>query len=69
MSWAGTLLQIVGVFGLSTRFICPSVAFATMLTGSVIWMVLAARRKMWSLATLNAAFCVSNVIGIYQWAP
>jgi drug/metabolite transporter (DMT)-like permease len=66
--WAGTLMQISGVFCLSARIAPPAAAFGIMLAGSLIWAVKAARARDWSVAALNAAFTVSNVVGIVRWA-
>lgn len=67
LRWVGALLQVVGVFALSTRAIHPAVAFLIMLVGALALLIEAARKRDWSLATMNAAFSVSNAIGVVQW--
>lgn len=66
--WIGTIAQVVGVFLLSTKFCEPVGAFGVMLIGSAAWVVAATLAREWSALTLNAAFTLSNIIGIWRWA-
>lgn len=68
MSWLGTAFQIVGVFMLSSNLFNMPLTFAIMNVGSIIWLVLVARRKEWPLVALNAVYVISNTIGMLRWA-
>lgn len=67
LKWVGTGTQVSGVFLLSGRAAEPPVAFAVMLLGSAAWVVAAVSMREWSVVALNAAFTVSNVLGVYRW--
>lgn len=67
LRWFGTGCQIVGVFALSGRIVEPAAAFSVMLAGSTAWLVVGLRLREPSLVALNAAFTVSNVLGICRW--
>lgn len=68
MRWAATAFQIVGVFALSSRLVPPVAAFCVMSAGSVLWLSCAWHGKEWPAVALNAAFTLSNVVGIWRWA-
>jgi len=67
IKWFGTAVQILGVFALSSRAMPASGAFAVMLAGSVVWLLISWAEREWSVATLHAAFTTSNLIGIARW--
>lgn len=66
-AWLATIFQIIGVFCLSGRLTTPVIAFSVMTVGSIGWMIEGARRRIWSIVTLNAVFTISNIIGIVRW--
>lgn len=67
LKWFGTAAQVVGVFLLAGRLIEPWAAYIVMLAGSAAWTLAALQMREWSMMALNAAFTVSNVIGIWRW--
>lgn len=67
LSWIGTALQIAGAAGLATRWLAPADAYLLMLLGSAIWVEVAAKRRIWSLVTMQMAFFVLNLIGVWRW--
>ncbi len=67
MRWAATAFQIVGVFALSSRAVPPVAAFCVMSVGSTLWLLGAWRGREWPAVALNAAFTLSNAVGIWRW--
>lgn len=67
LAWVGTALQVAGAAGLATRWVAPPDAYLVMLAGSAIWLDLAARRRDWPLAAMQAVFVTLNLIGVWQW--
>jgi len=65
--WAGTALQIAGVFAMSSRLAPPWAAFMIMFAGSLVWSSAAVLTRDWPAATLNLAFVGSNLLGIWRW--
>jgi hypothetical protein len=60
-------MQIVGAFAVASRAVEPSIGFGLMLAGNLAWVGASVRMREWSVLTCNAAFAVSNIIGLLQW--
>jgi hypothetical protein len=65
IAWFGTLSSICGSFLVAfSIFVAGYVAF---LTGAVLWLLIALKRKDRALVALNAVFTIANVIGLIRF--
>lgn len=64
LAWIGTVTSILGSFTVALGFMLPGYSLFTV--GAVSWLTVGAKRRDWSLVTLNATFFLANLIGLYR---
>ncbi len=64
ISWVGTLSSVAGSFTVAMKFFLAGYIF--FLVGSVSWLIVGIVRRDTALITLNGAFLLANLIGVYN---
>ncbi len=67
LKWTGTATGIAGATLVALNVSISGWGFVLFLASSVSWTVAALRMRENSLALLQGAFTVINVLGIYRW--
>ncbi|HEY1630834.1 MAG TPA: nicotinamide mononucleotide transporter [Rhizomicrobium sp.] len=65
--WIGTALQIFGCLTLALNIASSAWAFPVMLAGSALCIVASLARRDRALLALNAAYSLTNIVGILRW--
>ena len=64
IAWIGTVASIAGSFIVAMQLYL--VGYLLFITGSISWLIVAYRSKDRALITLNSAFLLANLIGVYN---
>ena len=67
LRWIGITFQIIGCILLAANVSWSGFAFAPMLAGSIILMVIYTFVGDWPATALNATFVAINILGIVRW--
>jgi hypothetical protein len=67
LGWFGTIAQIAGAVLMAANLPVSGWAFLPFLAGSLCWLIVSLRRRLHSMATLQAVFTATNVLGVYRW--
>jgi len=69
MTWAGAIMSVVGATILSLNVEISWTGYWWMLIGSLLWLELSIRARLYPSVTMWAIFSVINLNGIYRWTP
>ncbi len=67
LKWKGTATGIAGATIIALNLPISGWGFVLFLVSSVSWTIAGLRMRENSLALLQAAFTVINLLGIYRW--
>ena len=67
LKWSGTIAGILGALLLALNIPQSGWGYVLFLVSSVCWSSAGISMREPSITTLNSAFSIVNVIGIYSW--
>ena len=67
LKWIGTVTGVMGALLIALNVGAVHWGFVFFLISSTIWCWAGYRQRDWSLASLQGAFVVINLVGLWRW--